>query len=105
MSLIMMQKTVFLIILFLLAFLITSCSCISSKPSTVMSGEEINNREIGDRESTEEIMLPDSCISDSDCPTGFSCWNEPPRGPLPGILGSKEKPGKCYRKEAVEKIY
>jgi len=70
-----------------------------------MSGEEIIDKEMTDREIKGEITLPDSCTSDSDCPTGFSCWHELPRGPLPGIPGSKEKQGKCYKDDIVRKIF
>jgi len=106
----MKRKSAFLII-FLVLF-INNCICSSSNTTTNVGNQEISDKEKIDKEirseetsNKEEITLPESCREDSDCPAGFSCWNELPRGPLPGTPGSKDKPGKCYRTETIRKIY
>ncbi len=58
-----------------------------------------------DRTQKEERTMPEICTSDSDCPSGSSCWAQVPRGPLPGIRGSKEKPGKCFKDDVLRKVY
>jgi Cys-rich repeat protein len=105
-------KSVFLITFILLSLLINNCICSSSKNTIGISDQGSSNKEISDKEihgqeigNKEEITLPESCLTDSDCPTGFSCWYELPKGPLPGTPGSKDKPGKCYRDETIRKIY
>jgi hypothetical protein len=71
-----------------------SCTPISERPG-----------EIANQTKKEEKTVPDVCTSDSDCPSGSSCWHQVPRGPLPGIRGSNEKPGECYGDEAIRKSY
>jgi len=61
--------------------------------------------EISDRTEKEEGTLPEACTADSDCPSGSSCWYQVPRGPLPGVRGSKEKPGKCYKDDVLKRVY
>jgi hypothetical protein len=84
----------FLLPLILLSVWFLSCSHIAERP-----------REIADQTKQEERTVPDVCTSDSECPSGSSCWYQVPRGPVPGIKGSTEKPGRCYRNEAIRKSY
>lgn len=56
-------------------------------------------------DAQDKVLLPELCISDADCPEGYSCWHEMPRGPKAGIKGSKDKPGKCQPDEVVKKMY
>ncbi len=44
------------------------------------------------------------CTSAAECEMGFSCWYQIPRGPMAGIRGSKEQPGTCWKREALEQI-
>jgi len=42
-----------------------------------------------------------SCTSDEECGEGYSCWYKIPRGPSPGIRGSKENPGSCWHNDII----
>lgn len=55
--------------------------------------------------SKKENQAERSCINDSECNEGFSCWNKPPAGPMKGISGSKETPGTCFNKDLLERIF
>lgn len=54
---------------------------------------------------TEERRSGISCVSDSECGGGFSCWNRIPAGPAKGVRGSKENPGTCFKNDLLEKIF
>jgi hypothetical protein len=56
-------------------------------------------------DAKDKVQLPEQCISDADCPEGYSCWHEMPRGPKTGIKGSKDKPGKCRPDAVIKMIY
>jgi Cys-rich repeat protein len=57
------------------------------------------------QETNEKKMVPEGeCTRDAECPEGFSCWHRLPRGPLPGIPGSSENPGRCYSNEMIRAI-
>ncbi len=60
---------------------------------------------VPDRTEKEERTSPEVCTSDSDCPSRSSCWAQVPREPVPGIRGSKEKPGKCFKDDVLKEIY
>ncbi len=47
---------------------------------------------------------PAACTSDSQCPSGSSCWYHLPAGPSAGEKGSPENPGSCWSDEIVSKI-
>ncbi|NJD56732.1 MAG: hypothetical protein FIA94_10060 [Nitrospirae bacterium] len=52
-----------------------------------------------------EPAVPEACTANTDCPEGYSCWFQVPRGPFAGVPGSRERPGKCYRDDIMKKIY
>src|SRR5712691_6138220 len=41
------------------------------------------------------------CTSNANCPEGFSCWYQIPRGPFAGIRGSKETLGRCWSNKVI----
>jgi hypothetical protein len=86
------KRSVLLLIPLCVWFL--GCTPISERPG-----------EVANQTKNEEKTVPEVCTSDSDCPSGSSCWHQVPRGPLPGIRGSNEEPGKCYRDEVIRKSY
>jgi hypothetical protein len=56
-------------------------------------------------EAADQELGRKTCINDDDCEEGFSCWYKIPRGPSAGIPGSKEKPGKCWSKDEIHRIF
>lgn len=49
----------------------------------------------------EPTAVGQACTGDEDCPQGFSCWHQLPRGPLAGIPGSPERPGQCWSDDVI----
>ncbi len=45
-----------------------------------------------------------TCISDSECAAGFSCWYQIPKGPAAGVRGSKDNPGQCIEDRVVNQM-
>jgi hypothetical protein len=83
-----------------------------SEPPLIMDKKRTLNGKveaIGDftekTEATDQKLGGQACISNEACEEGFLCWHKIPRGPAAGIPGSKEKPGKCWNKNDIQRTF